>query len=723
MALDPVAAGSPAVWRSAHAQRRRVRLLPLPLLLLGAAAAARADEPRPAAAKPQDVQELAAMSLDELLDIQVVTASKSAQKLTEAPAIVSVISGDEIRTWGYRSVAEALATVPGFYGIDDFLSPNFGIRGVNGGQRAYNRIMKVMINGVPVSSRPDSTNLLGPELIPMEAVDHIEVVRGPASALYGANAYLGVVNIITKQPQKEQLGAAVVRAGGSPGSGLASTPGWFGGDLLLAPAVDNFSLLVSGSFLRADRSGYAIPAGSPGLTTGAYAGDTTSQNDQAKPGALFAQAGYRFSDALRVSAQASYSHLSADGELLDFGTMSHQNLVVIDNFIGQAKVDWSATDRLSLTAAAGVASGGPTSKEHLYAGDPQSHPSRDLGYLEVSGLAEGKYGFRERDSATLGVDFASDTEQLLTAYAVANDGTQTPSSGAAQGKKTFSNFGAYGQLVTYPLEARKTLGVTGNLRFDYSNDYGSNVNWRAGLVDQLSDALSVKLLAGSSYKAPSAVQRYAQPLYVGDVIGNQALKPETAATVEAQASFKATDSLLLSVNAYRTHVSQKVELVPNGSNTSPQNAGSVDSLGLESEARFVFGHHQLMAGFQWQKTDDNTDDPFRSNISAPSASYPVVIANAGWQYRDPTFGSFNLRGRYASERRSSKSNTQIDNLRPYALGAYALADAAWSLDWKMLRFSVQATNLFNTDYSEPGYAGIDFPGHKRELGGSCAVKF
>jgi outer membrane receptor for ferrienterochelin and colicin len=154
------------------------------------------------------------LSLGDILDLHVVTASKSAQRLSEAPAIVSVVTQAEIKLWGYRSVAEALANIPGFYMIDDFVSPNFGVRGINGGQRAYNRIVKVMVNGNPVSLRSDGSHFLGTEFMAMESIDHIEIVRGPASALYGANAYLGVINIITKEGRKSKNKSLAVFVGG-----------------------------------------------------------------------------------------------------------------------------------------------------------------------------------------------------------------------------------------------------------------------------------------------------------------------------------------------------------------------------------------------------------------------------------------------------------------------------------------------------------------------------
>jgi iron complex outermembrane receptor protein len=124
------------------------------------------------------VEELGQLSLEQLLEVQVVTASKQSESLSSAAAIVSVITADEIATWGARSVAEALMYVPGLYPVYDFVSYNVGVRGINGGLGAYGRIVKVMIDGQPVSFRSNAANYLGPEFIAMEAIERIEWCAG-----------------------------------------------------------------------------------------------------------------------------------------------------------------------------------------------------------------------------------------------------------------------------------------------------------------------------------------------------------------------------------------------------------------------------------------------------------------------------------------------------------------------------------------------------------------
>ncbi|MBI4510365.1 MAG: TonB-dependent receptor plug domain-containing protein, partial [Deltaproteobacteria bacterium] len=149
---------------------------------------------------PADIEEFDMESLlnEALLDQTVVSSTKVVQRAAATPAVVTVIRGDEIRARGYASLAEVLRTVPGFYDLYDLVGHNVGVRGINGGVRDSGSVIKVMIDGHAVAFRPTTGNFFGEELIPLQVVDRVEIIRGPASALYGANAFLGVVNIITK---------------------------------------------------------------------------------------------------------------------------------------------------------------------------------------------------------------------------------------------------------------------------------------------------------------------------------------------------------------------------------------------------------------------------------------------------------------------------------------------------------------------------------------------
>ena len=172
----------------------------------------------PSPARAQDGPVNHSAGLDDLslvdlmnLDPKVTTATRSvALTLEEAPSTMTLISREQIDRHGYRTIGEALASVPGLFVVDDLVTSNLAIRGIHAGSDSWSRTFKVMIDGQPVQYQPTGGALLGAEFVPMESVDSIEVIRGPGSALYGANALLGVINVITREPERDGVTATVV---------------------------------------------------------------------------------------------------------------------------------------------------------------------------------------------------------------------------------------------------------------------------------------------------------------------------------------------------------------------------------------------------------------------------------------------------------------------------------------------------------------------------------
>jgi len=159
-------------------------------------------------ALPVDLTEL---SLEDLMDIEITSVAKKAQKLSEAAAAVFVITNDDLRRSGVTSIPEALRMVPGLQvaRIDD---NKWAItsRGFNG--RFSNKLL-VLMDGRSVYTPLFSGVYWDMKDTLLEDVDRIEVIRGPGAALWGANAVNGVINIITKRAEDTQGGLVVAGAG------------------------------------------------------------------------------------------------------------------------------------------------------------------------------------------------------------------------------------------------------------------------------------------------------------------------------------------------------------------------------------------------------------------------------------------------------------------------------------------------------------------------------
>src|SRR5690606_28031053 len=129
------------------------------------------------------------LSLVDLLNLDLrIVSTKTDTTVAASPAAVIVVSRKDIERYSYRSVAEALQDVVGTDIVDDHVTPHLGIRGVPGGSFEGSGAVKVMIDSVPVAFRTTGENWLGPALIPMASVERIEIIKGPTSSLYGADA-------------------------------------------------------------------------------------------------------------------------------------------------------------------------------------------------------------------------------------------------------------------------------------------------------------------------------------------------------------------------------------------------------------------------------------------------------------------------------------------------------------------------------------------------------
>ncbi|MBI3883784.1 MAG: TonB-dependent receptor plug domain-containing protein, partial [Sphingobacteriales bacterium] len=137
------------------------------------------------------------LSLDKLMNIQVVTASGYMQTTAEAPSTITVITAQQIADRGYEQLEDALRDVTGIdmTHVNGYAPTLFYFRGMYG---AENLRALLMIDGVVENNILGSNDMAGPTYS-LHNVKRIEIIWGPASALYGANAFGGVINIITKK--------------------------------------------------------------------------------------------------------------------------------------------------------------------------------------------------------------------------------------------------------------------------------------------------------------------------------------------------------------------------------------------------------------------------------------------------------------------------------------------------------------------------------------------
>ncbi|WNB74157.1 TonB-dependent receptor plug domain-containing protein [Methylomonas koyamae] len=146
---------------------------------------------------PQD--DFTNLSIEELLNLEIISASRLGPKTSQAPTSVSILTAKDIRTFGWRTLAEALNSLRGLFTSSD---RNYSFLGARGFMRSgdYNSRILLMIDGQRLNENIYDGGYIAQEfMLDMDLVDHIEYVPGSGSSIYGANAFLGMINIVTKQ--------------------------------------------------------------------------------------------------------------------------------------------------------------------------------------------------------------------------------------------------------------------------------------------------------------------------------------------------------------------------------------------------------------------------------------------------------------------------------------------------------------------------------------------
>ncbi len=189
----------------------------------------------------QASRDLGNASLEELSNMQVYSASKRMQSASDAPSSVTIVTADEIQKYGYRTLADILRSVPGFYITYD---RHFSFAGVRGFGRLgdWNNRILVLVDGHRMNTNIFGQAMLGNEFpLDVDLIERVEVVRGPSSSLYGSNAFFGVINVVTRKPAQLQ-GWEISFSPGSfeTSTGRASYGGHYKGvEMLLSNTVSS----------------------------------------------------------------------------------------------------------------------------------------------------------------------------------------------------------------------------------------------------------------------------------------------------------------------------------------------------------------------------------------------------------------------------------------------------------------------------------------------------
>jgi outer membrane receptor protein involved in Fe transport len=674
------------------------------------------------------------LSLLDLLDRPTVTASggEVEQRANAAANLVSILRSDIVRN-GWQSVGEAVASAPGVYLIDAGTGPSIGVRGVTGGLRSGTRLVKVMINGMPVNFRPDLRAFLGPEFLPLEAVERIEIAMGPLSALYGANAFIATINVITRtvSPGATAEAAGIVQRLDGSGqlgyriSGMASY-GW-----------RNVTALVAASTASLDQSGRNIqqtyPAQDPTDDRFRLFFAEASRGDVSTPSSAFAQVRILDTPAGVLTIEGGVQRLVSSAEFELNSTLTHLSAERLVNGWMAAKLEKKWSDRFSSTLTVGVSSGAPAADEQFFLTGTQAHTfKRNFGYRALDIGLTSYVSLGPRLTLRLSVDTELDREKILYYTEIFNraEGTRQPGDrldliADTQPKyQLMSDFGADLQVSGTPFERLDELRLTASARVDRVS-YGSfgpplQPSVRLAGIYRWQQGRVAKLIIGRAFQTPSGVLMFAQPGFgaANNVIGNlnavgvPALRPQHIESAELIFYGLVTQRAVIEVSGFYQILKDEIEFRTTGTDYVARNGADSSFAGAETAVHLDFGSVKpfLTAAMA---------APMRGGkptLSA-SAAYPTLMGTAGVDV-DLLRERLHLNGRlrYVGERGATSSNVAGNFGRPYTLAPFATVDLTVSTS-KLFsfgktgetRFVLSATNLLNHIHSEPGFGGYDLP--------------
>jgi iron complex outermembrane receptor protein len=463
------------------------------LLTIGAAAG-------PVAGQASPGGDLSGKSLEALLVVPVDSvegAARHMQRVTEAPASVTVITASDIETFGWRTLADVLRSVRGFHVTYDRNYSYIGVRAF-GRPTDYNNRLLVLLNGHRVNDSIYDGALVGSEFpADLAMVDRVEVVRGPGSALYGTSAFFAVVNVITKRGAHVSAGDVQLEVGSLDTYKLRASHGWSdadGRDLLFS--VTRYQSGGNGALYFPE---FDSPDTNHGLSTGNDADRATDFLATARVG------DFQFNGVLgdRTKRVPTGS----------WGTTFND-----PGFFTRDVRGWAALGYSHDVGAASVTVNGYYDRYH-YSGLYPFGPLYDDGAFADAVGGDATVRWRTgRHAFTTGVEQRSNLRQ--------NQWYGLEAAREIDDHRSSHEMAVFAQ-DEIALTSRLTAVV--GARYDWWSLKGGTGRPRLGLVYRTADDTSIKALYGEAYRAPNLYELY----YTSAPVETAAsLKPELARTGE-----------------------------------------------------------------------------------------------------------------------------------------------------------------------------------------------
>ncbi len=618
----------------------------------------------------------------------VITANRWAEPAWTVAAHATVIEGVELRRAGIEYVADALRHAPG---VAVVRGGSFGaVTSVflRGGESDY---VQVLIDGVPVNE-PGGAFDFGS--LSTDNIERIEIIRGPASALYGSDAVGGIIQILTRR------GAGPVRGTLSLQAGSYATRRWQG---TLSGGTEDLS--------------YAFSLG--GNHTDGILEYNNHHLRSTFTGRVQGRLGSRSDAALTIRYDDHRYHFPTDGSgaLVDRNAYTYGDALTLNLEVGRRSTDAFET-RLSFEV----------NESDRGSDDSPDGPADTLGFFGYTNLNDIRRvggGARAIWRPADGTVLAAGYELELQSIRAFSRSFSQYGPGSSSSENDRRNHAAYTQLSWQ----RGGLALNGGLRAERNERYGTAATWKAGMAWRPpSGRTRLRATAGTGIKEPTFFETYAS----GFTRGNPDLEPELSTSFEAGVDQELGGGASLSLTGFSQSYRRLIQYTsspPVQGGPNYHNVAKARSRGLEAEGVVDAGPGRLTATYTWLDTEV-VDAGFHEGPGAvfvagePLLRRPKHAAGASASVQVARAVRFEAGIRHTGER--GDRDFFAYPATPVTLPAYTLVDL--SAEIEVVRagagrpgfvLTVRAENLMGAEYEEVW--GFAAPGRGVYVGGRLAL--
>ena len=656
------------------------------------------------------VDNLLNLSLEELMAIKVVTASGYLQTTSEAPSTITVISSKQIEERGYEQLEDALRDIPGIdmIHINGYAPTLIYFRGMYG---AENLRALLMIDGIVENNILGTNDMAGPAYS-LHNAERVEIIWGPVSALYGANAFGGIINIISKK------GADINGLHAEQGFGTFNTSFE---KVSIGLRKKNLEFAAAGTLYNSDgpKFGNRDPNYTNSYVDKAYSfnGTISYYSKKAKTtlgyrtyntpmgwGTFFNSPtvflglppqGYRNSGVLGLLARDVRGEKGGRTNLY-LRTLFLQNEYKPNekfNFLSRLvyRETGNADDSYIYLTLDG---------QKLIRGIISSYSNR------ITGEFAANYSLSANQKISAGVQYNRDNvergQRRSTLDTTNNiyliDGRDTVSNLYS----TFlprlsdirSNFGGYLQYVINTNLLRKT-NLTVGARYDNNSYFGDALNPRIAIVNQPAKNFTFKLQFGTAFRAPTNNEINQAPL-------NFDLKTEKIKTYEANLIYSSAKNLRLQLNLFRNELTDIIVIGNLSGLNANKNPGAEKINGIESSLDLMLSKN--ISGYINFTYQDAKGQNFVTNFSGPLPGVAKFKGNARVTMLVDDLLTVSLSGNWVGTRRSPRTDP-YGPVPGYFLTNFVITSAKFLNN--QVTASLNIHNLFDVKWLDPGFRTAD----------------